>query len=85
VKHPAEAEAIVQKQLKYDDPTMAILWHSQQLSLSLDQSLIAAMEDEARWMIGNKMTTEKQVPDFLNYIYEDGLKAIRPDAVNVIR
>jgi NitT/TauT family transport system substrate-binding protein len=43
------------------------------------------MEDEARWMIKNKLTTEKQVPDFLSYIYEDGLKAIKPEAVKIIR
>ena len=54
-------------------------------SFSLDQSLITAMEDEARWMIKNNLTTEKQVPDFLNYIYVDGLKAVKPGAVNIIR
>jgi hypothetical protein len=43
------------------------------------------MEDEARWMIGNNVTNEKQVPDFNNYIYENPLKAISPEAVNIIR
>ena len=43
------------------------------------------MEDEARWMITNNLTTEKQVPNFLDYIYEDGLKAVKPEAVNIIR
>jgi hypothetical protein len=43
------------------------------------------MEDEARWMIRNNLTTEKQVPDFLDYIREDGLKAVKPEAVNIIR
>jgi NitT/TauT family transport system substrate-binding protein len=43
------------------------------------------MEDEARWMISNNLTQEKQVPDFLNYIYEDGLKAVKPEAVKIIR
>ena len=61
------------------------VWPEPQFSLSLDQSLIAAMEDEARWMIKNNLTTEKQVPNFLDYIYEDGLKAINPEAVNIIR
>lgn len=43
------------------------------------------MEDEARWMIGNNMAIEKHVPDFLNYIYEDGLKAVKPESVSIIR
>ena len=58
---------------------------SSQSSVSLDQSLIAAMEDEARWMIKNNLTREKQIPDFMNYIYVDGLKAVKPEAVKIIR
>jgi len=85
VRHPTEAKAILQKQYKYDDVYVARVWPEHQFSLSLDQSLIAAMEDEARWMIKNNMTTEKKVPDFMNYIYVDGLKAIKPEAVNIIR
>jgi len=46
---------------------------------------MTTMEDEARWMISNRLTTEKTVPDFLDYISADGLKAVRPEAVNIIR
>jgi|WetSurMetagenome_2_1015567.scaffolds.fasta_scaffold29954_2 ABC-type nitrate/sulfonate/bicarbonate transport system substrate-binding protein len=85
ISHPPEANAIVQKKLNYSDVYMEIVWQQNQFSLSLDQSLISAMEDEARWMIKNNLTAEKQVPNFLDYIYEDGLKAIKPEAVNIIR
>ena len=61
------------------------IWKEHQFPLSLDQALILAMGDEARWMIKNNLTKEKQVPDFMNYIYVDGLKAVRPEAVNIIR
>jgi NitT/TauT family transport system substrate-binding protein len=84
-RHPNEAKAIVQKRLNYDDAYIETVWPQYTFSLSLDQPLIFAMEDEARWMISNKLTTEKQVPDFLDYIYEDGLKAVRLEAVNIIR
>ncbi len=43
------------------------------------------MEDEGRWMINNNLTPEKQIPNFLDYIFMDGLKAIKPEAVNIIR
>ena len=43
------------------------------------------MEDEARWMTNDGLTTEKQVPNFLDYIYDDALKAVKPEAVNIIR
>jgi NitT/TauT family transport system substrate-binding protein len=84
-RHLNEAKAIIKKRLKYDDAYIAAIWAEHEFSLSLDQSLITAMEDEARWMIKNNLTKEKQVPDFLNYIYVEGLEAVKPDAVNIIR
>jgi NitT/TauT family transport system substrate-binding protein len=83
--HPDQAKSIVQKKLKYDDATMEAQWFGNHFSLSLDQSLILALEDESRWMIENQMTSETQVPDFLSHIYLDGLSAVKPDAVNIIR
>lgn len=83
--YPNEAKAIVQKRMNLDDAYMETVWPRYQISLSLDQSLILAMEDEARWMIENNLTTAKQVPDFLDYIYVDGLEAVKPEAVNIIR
>ncbi|MBI2906947.1 MAG: NrtA/SsuA/CpmA family ABC transporter substrate-binding protein [Chloroflexi bacterium] len=85
VRHPAETEAMVERILNYDKEAVASLRLGLQFSLSLDQSLIVAMEDEARWMIDNNLTTEKLIPDFVNYIYVDGLKAVKPGAVNIIR
>jgi NitT/TauT family transport system substrate-binding protein len=85
IVHPTEAKAIVQKKLNLDAGYMDTVWQQNRFSLSLDQSLILAMEDEARWMIKNNLTAEKKVPNFLDYIHEDDLKAIKPEAVNIIR
>ncbi|MHB8842399.1 MAG: ABC transporter substrate-binding protein [Candidatus Aquicultor sp.] len=84
-RNPAEAKAIVQKRLNLDAAYMETVWSQNQFSLSLDQSLILAMEDEARWMINNNLTTETAIPDFSNYVYVDGLKEVKPEAVNIIR
>jgi NitT/TauT family transport system substrate-binding protein len=83
--NPTAAKAILRKRLNYDDVFTEIIWRENQFSLSLDQSLILAMEDEARRMIQSGLTTEKQVPDFLEYIYTKGLEAVKPGAVNIIR
>ncbi|MBI4790606.1 MAG: NrtA/SsuA/CpmA family ABC transporter substrate-binding protein [Chloroflexi bacterium] len=85
IRNPAQAQAIVQKWLNLDNAYVRAVWSQNQFDLSLDQSLIVAMEDEARWMIKNNLTAEKQMPNFLDYIYLDGLKAVKPEAVNVIR
>jgi NitT/TauT family transport system substrate-binding protein len=85
IRNPEAAKAIVKKRLNYNDAFIETLWSEAQFSVFLDQSLITAMEDEARWMIANKLTPEKKAPDFLGYIYLDGLKAIKPEAVSIIR
>ena len=85
IRNPEAAKAIVQKRVNYDDDFMETFWSETQFYLSLDQSLITAMEDEARWMISDNLTTAKTVPDFLIYINEDSLKAVKPEVVNIIR
>lgn len=85
VNYPAESEAMVQKNLNYTDAYMAAVWSKNTFSLSLDQSLVVAMENEARWMINNNLTNETFVPNFLNYLYVDGLSSVKPESVNIIR
>ena len=84
VHNPAAAMALAQKYEKLDNAAMQRYWSEIDISLTLDQSLVLAMEDEARWMIENKLTAEKQVPNFLDYIHEETLKVVRPEAVNII-
>jgi ABC-type nitrate/sulfonate/bicarbonate transport system substrate-binding protein len=84
VDHPDEAEAIVQKRLQLDDAYLASVWPGQHFSLTLDQAMVLAMEDEGRWMIKNNLTAEKEIPDFRKYIYTKGLEEIKPEAVNII-
>ena len=83
-QHPQEAKAIVQKRLNLDAASIDRAWQRISYTISLEQSLIVAMEDEARWMIKNNLTGEKTIPDFTEYIYLDGLKAVRPEAVSII-
>jgi NitT/TauT family transport system substrate-binding protein len=84
VQHPNEAKAIVQKKMNYTDDYMATVWARNDFSLSLDQSLVVAMENEARWMIKNNLTERKPVPDFLNYIYVEGLNSVKPESLDII-
>jgi NitT/TauT family transport system substrate-binding protein len=60
-------------------------WNQVQFALSLNESLVAAMEAEAQWMIANNLTTSTQIPNFLDYVEENNLKAVKPESVNVIR
>ena len=81
---PQGTEMIVQKKLNYSDEYMAAVWPDHQFALSLDQSLVLAMEDEGRWMIDNNLTSEKMIPDFRGNIYTKGLEEVKPESVNII-
>lgn len=82
--HPAESRAIVQKHLDLDPAYMDTVWQQNQFGLTLDQSLITAMEDEARWLIANNMTNATAVPDFRQYVYREALESVRPGSVRII-
>lgn len=85
IRNGEQARDIVQKRLGYDDRYIRTIWPEHQFSLRLEQSLILAMEDQARWMIDNRLTTEQNVPDFLDYMHADGLEEVKPKAVSIIR
>jgi NitT/TauT family transport system substrate-binding protein len=85
IENGEQARAIVQKRLGYNDSYLRTIWPEHQFSLRLDQSLILALEDQARWMIENRLTTEKDVPNVLEYLDENSLRAVKPQAVSIIR
>jgi len=80
-----KAKTIVKEQMNFSDSYMDTVWKQNQFSLSLDQSLVAALENEARWMINNNFTNATAVPDFTNNIYLTGLTSVEPESVNILR
>jgi len=84
VGHPAEARAIVQRRLNATDAHMAEAWPDHRFALSLDQSLLTAMEDEGRWMIANNLTNATAVRDLRDHLYTDGVEAVRPGSAKII-
>jgi NitT/TauT family transport system substrate-binding protein len=84
-QHNDEARDIVGKYLHYEEPYMTTVWSHINYDVSLDQDLLITMEDQARWAIENKLTTATTIPDFLEFMYFDGLEAVKPDGITVVR
>ncbi|MDD1676421.1 MAG: NrtA/SsuA/CpmA family ABC transporter substrate-binding protein [Methanomicrobiales archaeon] len=84
VSNPAGGKAITQKAINRSDADIATIWPRFQFSLTLDQSLISAMEDEARWMIANHLTNATTVPDFRDFVSRKGLETVKPGSVRII-
>jgi NitT/TauT family transport system substrate-binding protein len=80
---PEETKAILQRVMGYDDVSLEKAWSEHEFTLTLDQSLILAMEDEIRWMMDNNLTTVGAVPSLLKFIHTSSLKSVKPDAVRI--
>jgi len=81
--HPDEAKAIVQHRTNLSKDSLDDIWPQHQFMLTLERSLLIAMNDEALWMIENNLTPEKTPPDLRAYISTQCLLAVKPDAVNI--
>jgi NitT/TauT family transport system substrate-binding protein len=83
-EYPDEARAIIARRLKVNIADLQAGKSSINYELFLDQALLLAMEDQARWMIANRLTDKKQVPNYLDYIDAEALLKINPKAVRLI-
>lgn len=79
-----QAKEFIKNKFNYESDYIAYSFPRHHFVVKLPQALLLAMEDQARWRIENKLTVETEVPNYLDYLYRDGLKAVNPEAVTVI-
>lgn len=84
-RYPEHAKRIVSSKTGLSGSETADLWPVLRFEVSLEQSLLVSLENEARWAIRNKLTDWKKVPNYLNYIHLDALEAVKPKGVTIIR
>ena len=83
--NPAEAQKIVADFCGVELSVVRDIWADTRFAVTLDQPLLLAMEDESRWAIDKGLTKARMVPNYLEYIYVDGLKSIKPEGVRILR
>jgi ABC-type nitrate/sulfonate/bicarbonate transport system substrate-binding protein len=83
--YPSETKIILQNRLNFSSSFVEKIWPLHRFSLSLDQSLVAAMQDQSRWIVSNDLTKSKTTPNFLNFVYVNALEKVKPGSVNIIR
>ena len=83
-ENPDVTIRLLADKLVTEQENLAETWTDYDLTVALDQSILGSMEDQARWAIDAGLTEDRQLPNFLDCIYLDGLRAIQPDAVTVI-
>ncbi|PXX46997.1 ABC transporter substrate-binding protein [Undibacterium pigrum] len=81
---PDAARAIHESGKKSNTKDQKAAWATYRFEIGLDQGLLLALEDQARWAIKNKLTNKTEVPNYLDYVYLDGMEKIKPAAVTII-
>ncbi|MHB8709169.1 MAG: ABC transporter substrate-binding protein, partial [Desulfuromonadales bacterium] len=83
--NPRESQRIISAFCGIDSEVLEVIWDDFHFKTSLNQSLLVALEDQARWAIKNGMTDRRDLPDFFAALYTEGLTSVKPDAVRIIR
>jgi NitT/TauT family transport system substrate-binding protein len=84
-EQPEEARRLVAEFLKTDKAILDELWDIFTFRVTLDQALLLDLEDQTRWVIKYRLTPGTDMPNYLDFIYVDGLLAVKPEAVRIIR
>ncbi len=84
--HPDQARAALARVYDLSAPDLAAVWGLYDYRVALDQPLLLILGNVARWQIGQMPTDPAPpgLPNFLDFLYPDALKAVRPAAVTVI-
>ena len=80
-----EIERVMKNTFHYSDSYISSVTPKFKFYFSLEQPMLLLMEDEARWVIDNNLTSSSTVPNYLDFIYFDALEEVNPDAINIIR
>ena len=75
----------IAERLQLDEIYLDSTWVKCTFSVTLEQQLLLVMEEQARWMIENRLTGRTTVPNYLNFIYPDALETVKPKSVTIIR
>ncbi|MDA8124626.1 MAG: NrtA/SsuA/CpmA family ABC transporter substrate-binding protein [Deltaproteobacteria bacterium] len=85
-RYPAAAQKIVADFCGLELPLVRDGWAGNNFGVTLDQSLLLELENEARWAIRNRLTGgATKLPNYLDFIYLEGLTSVKPKAVNILK
>lgn len=84
--HPEQADAILIRRWNFTPEFLRRSRETTKLEVSLEQSMLEAMEDEAHWLAEKQPPENRRAfPNFLRLIQMDALDAVRPKANNILR
>jgi ABC-type nitrate/sulfonate/bicarbonate transport system substrate-binding protein len=84
-QHPEESQRLVAEFTKTDKTFIDDAWDVFTFEVALDQGLLVNFEDQTRWIIKNRLAPRTDMPNYLEYIYDNALRSVKPEAVRIVR
>jgi len=82
-RSPGEAEAIAGDYQKLPMAEIKELWGMYEQRLSLDHAMLMGLEDTARWYVQQSDKPNLPIPNLMNLIHVESLRAVKPDAIRL--
>lgn len=84
-EQPAQARAMLSRQLKLDPAMVDSLWPDLDFRVALEQTLITTLEAQSRWAVREGLVADKALPDYLDRIRTGPLRALDRRAVTLAK
>jgi ABC-type nitrate/sulfonate/bicarbonate transport system substrate-binding protein len=84
-RHPEESRRLVSEFTKTDKGVLEDTWDVFTFEVALDQGLLVNFEDQTRWVKINRLATRTDMPNYLDFIYDNALRSVKPEAVRIVR
>jgi len=75
----------IARKYSYPSQYMENTWPKHRFVVTLPESLLLIMEEQARWVIENEQGDNYKIPNYFRRVYIDGLEKVRPTHVRIIR
>lgn len=81
---PVKIQQYIAKRIGMPEKYIADVWSEYKFMVFLDRSLMLTLEEQSRWIQKDMASPENKQPNYLNYLYFDALKTVRPESVTII-
>ena len=81
---PDQARRAVGDALKIDDATMAQMFNPEDYTVSLDQAMLLALDDQSRWAMQKGLVVTRPMPNYLGFMKYQHLESVLPTAVTIV-
>jgi len=83
--YPEQAQRMIADFSRTDPALVREVWPNYRYTVKLEQSLVLALEDETLWAVKEGLVGKEKMPDYLDYIYLEGLESVKPKAVRILK